>query len=119
LVQADPDLELTAPEQPALRWRAADRAAFDMRQWDGEVVLYVLATGETHALPPIHSASFLTLLEQAPSTQPATYWLAAMSAGEVPDGSPAGGAHDAADLAVLTGVLTELHGIGVVERHPA
>jgi hypothetical protein len=120
LAQADDDLELIAPEQPALRWRAADRAAFDMRQWDGEVVLYVLASGETHALPPSHSASFLTLLEQAPVAQPAAYWLVALSAGEVPDGSPAGpGAHDDADLAVLTGVLNDLHGIGVVERLPA
>jgi hypothetical protein len=98
-------------------WRAADARAFEIRQWDGEVVLYVLASGETQALTLTHGASFLTLLEQPDALQPASYWLAAMSAGHPPDANL--DMQDAADLHVLTAVLTDLHSIGVVERWPA
>ncbi len=97
-------------------WRAADPGGFEIRQWDGEVVLYVLASGETHALTLTHGAAFLTLLEQPGAGHPAGYWLAAMSAGDVPPSH--WDIQDAADLEVLTGVLADLHAIGVVERWP-
>jgi hypothetical protein len=100
--------------RPAFLWRVAASDAFEIRHWDGDVVLYAMASGETHALSPAHSASLLTLLDQPDLLQPAAFWLAAMSAGEAPDARP--DSQDAADLEVLAKVLTDLHDIGVVER---
>jgi hypothetical protein len=102
---------------PAFLWRAAPAGAFDIRQWDGDVVLYVFSSGETHALSPVFSASLLTLLEEPGQLQPVDYWMAAMSRGATADEWP--NMQDKADLDALTGVLTDLQGIGVVERFPA
>lgn len=95
-------------------WRAADVSTFDTRQWDEDLVLYMLASGETHALAWAHSATFLTLLEQPGTAQTASYWLAAMSAEDETAAAPH--KDDATDLQALVKVLADLHSIGVVER---
>jgi hypothetical protein len=114
LVQTVDGNHLNVSSRPAFLWRAAGPAGFEIRQWDGEAVLYGLASGETHALSPVHTACVLTLMEQPAAREPAAYWLAAMSAGEAAGATP--DIQDPAELDELTRVLTDLHGIGVVER---
>ena len=99
------------------RWRVVDTGGFDSRQWGDDIVLYVAATGETHALAPAHSATLALLLEQPGPPRTAAEWLALMPGDIEPDASPA--QQDDADLNAIDQALADLHRIGVVERLPA
>ncbi len=104
--------------QAAPRWRVADATCFDSRQWDEEVVLYVLATGETHALAPAQSATLSLLQEHPDLPRTVPDWLALMSGdADSADRPPAQQLLlDEADLQALAQALQDLHSIGVVER---
>lgn len=93
-----------------------------MRQWDNDVVLYVLATGETHALGPAHGAALGVMLAHPGGPRTATQWLRVMADDEPgADGALSAESEQAeqAELAVLAGVLADLQRIGVVQRLPA
>ena len=83
--------------------------------WDQEAVVYVHATGATHALSPSASAVLATLLEHPGEWLSCEAWLAALSAG---DADEAFGPSDAEDLRSLRAVLDELESIGLAVRHP-
>jgi hypothetical protein len=108
-------VETAAASEPA--WGVVRPAAFDSRQWGDDIVLYVVATGETHALVPAQSATLALLLEHPGTAVSAPRWLNLMSA----DSSlPAASVQeDQADLIALQEALNYLHHIGVVERVPA
>ncbi len=99
------------------RWAVVDSSHFDHRQWGDELVLYVVATGETHALGVAHSASMALLMEHPGMARTAAQWLALMTdedPSEVNQPLP----QDSADLVVLDGALADLRRLGVVERLP-
>ncbi len=97
------------PAEPL--WVALDSRFYDSRRWGDDVVVYVLATGETHALGPAHSATLDLLLEDTAHPREAAQWLARMA----DDGE----GQDAADLAAIRAALADLHRIGVIERRLA
>jgi PqqD family protein of HPr-rel-A system len=101
-------VNLTSPAEPL--WVALDSGHCDSHRWGDETVVYVLATGETHALGPGHSAVLDLLLESPGSARAARQWLALLA----DDGER----QDAADLAAIRSALIDLHRIGVVERRP-
>jgi PqqD family protein of HPr-rel-A system len=92
-------------------WSALDSSHYDSRLWGDDRVVYVLATGETHALGPAPSATLALLLENPGKAHAAADWLALMA----DDGE--GLAAD--DLAAISSALADLHRIGVVLRRPA
>lgn len=108
-------MQRAATSEPA--WGVAQASAFDSRQWGDDIVLYVVATGETHALVPAQSATLALLLEHPGTAVSASRWLHLMS----DDSSLPGPSdqEDQADLIALQEALNYLHHIGVVERLPA
>lgn len=96
-------------------WCAREDAAFDWREWDDEMVLFVHATGDTHALGPASSAVLATLLEHRGSLRTASAWYALMGGGER-DQAGAVERSALADVLAFEQLLTGLEGIGVV-RH--
>jgi hypothetical protein len=102
---------------PEPLWAAAEPRCFDLRQWADDIVLYVVATGETHALAPAHSATLTLMLAHPTAPRTAEQWLRLMveegeaGAGEAP--------LDPAERIAIDGALAELQHIGVVERLPA
>jgi hypothetical protein len=98
-------------------WAAADALGFDSRQWDDDIVIYVVATGETHALAPAHSATLTLLLAHPGALRTAAQWLSLMD-DEAESGADAV-QRDEAELTAVQGALADLHRIGVVERLPA
>jgi hypothetical protein len=97
-------------------WRVVQPSRFDHVQWGDDIVLYVVDTGETHALTAAHGAVFLTLLEQSGTAQPAADWLACMSGDSPPNSASAG--QEPGDLRRVEDVLTSLERMGLVERLP-
>jgi hypothetical protein len=110
-LRADAGVNLAAQAEP--RWCASDASCFDRRSWDDDIVVYVLATGETHALAAAHSATFSLLLEHAGQPRTAADWLALMVE-EAPSGD--GSQPDLAERWALDQALADLHRIGVVDR---
>jgi hypothetical protein len=103
-------------------WGVVDGLAFDSRQWGDDVMLYVMSTGETHALAPAESGTFALLLEHSGSVLPAARWLNLMSDGPVSGGAVTNASSadgDLADLSALQEALENLHRIGVVARRTA
>ncbi len=84
-------------------WRAAPAGAFDWRDWDGQTVVYVHASADTHALSPPASAVLAAMLEQPQDERTTAQWLERL-------GLPAD------DEADLDGVLQSLATTGVVVR---
>lgn len=58
-----------------LRWRLAQPGAFEWRQWDDEAVVFVHATGDTHALNVEASALLGALRTDADAARTAAQWL--------------------------------------------
>jgi PqqD family protein of HPr-rel-A system len=81
--------------------------------WDQEAVVYVHATGATHALSPSASAVLATLLEHPGECLSCEAWLAALSAGDADEDL---GPSDTEDLKSLHVVLDELESIGLAVR---
>jgi hypothetical protein len=102
---------------PEPLWAAVDPRRFDSRQWGDDIVLFVVATGETHALAPAHSATFALLLAHPDGPRSAAQWLSLL----VDDDDPGARAAppDAAELVAVQGALADLQQLGVVERLPA
>ena len=96
----------------ATHWRSIQPAAFDSRSWDGETVLYVLATGQTHGLDKTTSAVLATLMEHRGVARPAQGWLELMIASD-------GGEHGpgtAEETQAVDDALMVLHRLAVIER---
>lgn len=85
-----------------MRWRGVPPGAYEWRQWDDEAVVFVHATGDTHALSAQASAVLATMRAHPGETRAAAGWLGTDSA--------AGG--DPSPL--LEGLLA----IGLVQRAP-
>lgn len=57
------------------RWRLAPPGAFEWRQWADEAVVFVHATGDTHALNAEASALLAALRGQPDAERSAAQWL--------------------------------------------
>lgn len=68
-------LGATSAGVPATRWSIEPSGAFDHRLWDGEAVVYVCCTGDTHALDPAASLVFSTLLAAPNASLTSAEWL--------------------------------------------
>jgi hypothetical protein len=99
---------------PEPLWAAATTRGFDSRQWGDDIVLYVVATGETHALAPAHSATLSLLLANPGTPRRAAEWLGLML--DEGESGAAKAPPEPAELAALYGALADLQHIGVVER---
>lgn len=87
------------------RWRLAPPGAFEWRQWDDEAVVFVHASGDTHALNAEASALLAALRADPAAARTAAQWLE--SAGydtATPD-------DDAAEQ-----LMAQLEAIGLVRR---
>jgi hypothetical protein len=109
-----PDAGVNREVLPEPLWAAAAACGFDSRQWGDDIVLYVVATGETHALAPAHSATLGLLLAHPGAPRTAAQWLNLM----VDEGESGGdqAPPEPAELAAVYGALADLQQIGVVER---
>lgn len=95
----------------------APPACFDWRAWDDEAVVFVHASGDTHALGPAASALLLAMLRDGGPARQAPAWLALIT--DAAPGEPA-----TADTAPITDaealafeqVLLGLERIGLVVR---
>jgi PqqD family protein of HPr-rel-A system len=58
-----------------LRWRLAPPGAFEWRQWGDEAVVFVHASGDTHALSAEASALLAALRAQPQAERSAAQWL--------------------------------------------
>jgi len=81
------------------------RSAFEWRQWAGEAVVFVHATGDTHALSADASALMSAMLKQDTEPRSAAQWLDVAGYDGAAD-------HDAGAL------MAHLESIGLVQRHP-
>ncbi len=95
----------------ARHWRLLAPGCFDHRAWSGEIVVYVHATGETHALDGLAS-TVLAALIRAPGSQvdadgPLGWLDPDAEAGEVPTPD---------ERAQLQAVFCTLERLGLVER---
>ncbi len=90
-------------------WAAAAQADFEWREWDGEAVVYVHATGDTHALSAEASTVLIAMMERPGETWPTRTWMALVMPG-------AAGADDLAEEEVLEfeHLLAGLRQVGVV-----
>jgi hypothetical protein len=102
---------------PEPLWAAADARCFDSRQWADDIVLYVVATGETHALAPAHSATLALLLAHPDAPRTADQWLRLMA--EEGESGADLAPLDPAEQVAVQGALADLHHLGVVQRLPA
>ncbi len=102
------------PTEPV--WRVVDAAGFDSRQWGDDIVLYVAATGETHALGSANSSTLALLLEHAGMAHTARQWLHLMT--DEPGFDSTNEQQDQADLIAIQDALNDLHRIGVVLKEP-
>jgi PqqD family protein of HPr-rel-A system len=87
------------------RWCPVPLGAFEWRQWDDEAVVYVHATGDTHALGPEASALLTALRARPEECRTAAEWL------EPAGLDPASPDDDAAEQ-----LLRQLELIGLVRR---
>ncbi len=97
----------------ALTWGAAPPSHFDWREWDGDIVVFVAATGDTHELGPEGSTLLGAMLGHPGAWHRAEVWLS-MTTTEV-DGSPATDFTDG-ELRAFEHLLASLQRIGVVSQ---
>ncbi len=79
-------------------WRLAPAGAFESRFWDAQAVVYVHATGDTHALSDDASALLSLIMRSEGRSESSQGWLRELLA-------PEGDADDAADGTVAPGDL--------------
>lgn len=97
-------------------WSAGPASCFDCRSWNGETVVFVSASGDTHALSVQASLVLAMLLESPEAARSAPAWLDIIFPAD--DQSPADEA-DGKDDDKLEQLLLGLEKIGVVRRQPA
>ncbi len=88
------------------RWCLVPRGAFEWRQWDDEAVVFVHATGDTHALGAEASAMLAALRARPDEARTAAQWL-----------ESAGFEAAASDDDAAEQLMTQLELIGLVRRH--
>lgn len=94
------------------RWQAAPGEQLELRQWDGETVVFVTSTGDTHALSPAASLVLATMLDDAEAARPADEWLRVAAA----DGNVSQDGVDDAERLAFEQLLLGLEAIGAVRR---
>ena len=101
---------MTLDKTPRL-WRARPLAVADRRVWGDQTVLYVLASGETHALDEAASAVLGTLTEHPGTAATAEDWLQRLLRSSVEDDEPV----LQEELAACEAALMLLEKLGVIE----
>lgn len=105
-----------APMGDDTRWALRPDAEFEWRDWDGDVVVFVTATGDVHALSPVAGLMLKTMLQHRGAFHPAGFWLDQLAGGaEAEAAEPA----TEAELQACVDLLRGLHHIGLVEQRDA
>ena len=91
-------------------WCAAPDGAFEWREWDGLIVAFVHATGDTHALSPDGSIVLGHMIEHRHTRLSAEAWWQRMTA-EAERSHPAN-----EDLEGFQRLLVGLESFGLVQR---
>ena len=94
-------------------WHLNPDETFDFRSWDGEMVVFVHATGDTHALSVDASSLILTMREHPQAGLDGEAWLA-LAAGS--DGCELAPEARMCDGMAVESLLAGLAAIGLVRR---
>jgi len=58
-----------------LRWCVAPAACYEWRDWDGQAVVFVHATGDTHALSPEATSLLVVMRARSNETHATPAWM--------------------------------------------
>lgn len=58
-----------------LRWCVAQAASYEWREWDGQAVVFVHATGDTHALSPDATTLLVAMRARSDESHPTAAWV--------------------------------------------
>lgn len=108
---ADQDVCQQLTGELLARWGVASSIGCSLRSWDGEAVVYLEATGETHRLRQPAFAVWRVMLDQTGLFQSSPVWLQTI----FPDGETAPD-ESADDLEAFERLLHELERVGLITR---